>query len=392
MSESRPVSGLEVKWLAAHRIQPAFAIDFVTELDGVVSSEAIERAWRAVITAHPGLRVRLKGRLARRRWVTDGPAPPLVWIDHPGWDAQQGLPDRDYGVALDPQKGPVAVLAVVPGAEADTHTLVLRILHAVTDGRGGLAVLSDLFAALRGDDLGPPRFLTVTDADVSRSAGGRASTPPTPDCAPQTRGPVQPGARGGTWVRTTIPAPPSPVYGSVVAALARWPEQGPLRYTLPVDLRRHQPGLPDTVGNLTGLVHLDVQELARQAEAPTAIGEALRRAVAAGAHHGPVLESEAIRRLPLSLSAGAGGALSRRDQKRGRVPVSATVSNLGRLDLSRWSGGGVSARSVFIGPPASPGLPLLVVMTGNDDRVEVAGAVSTSWGAPAAWLDALQTG
>jgi|GEM_PF-3729047 len=388
MPESRPVSGLEVKWLAAHRIQPPFAIDFVAELDGQVSPPELERAWDEVVAAHPGLCVRMKGRLARRRWVSDGRSPPLVWVDHPGWDARAGLPASVIGVELDPEDGPVALLAVVPTAGRAAHTLVLRVLHAVTDGRGGLAVFHDLFRALDRQPLGPSRFLRTTDADISRRAGGQVSAPPPPDRAPQARVSARPGAKGGAWVRTTIPAPESAVYGAVVAALARWPERGQLRFTLPVDLRRHQPDLPHTVGNLTGLVHLDVTELARRPDAPAAIRTALKQAVDRGAHHGPVLESEGMRKLPLRLASGAGGALSRRDQRRGLVPVSATVSNLGRLDLSKWTGGGLTARCVFVAPPASPGLPLLAVVTGNDDRVEIAGAVPAAWGPPDAWTAA----
>ena len=68
-----------------------------------------------------------------------------------------------------------------------------------------------------------------------------------------------------------------------------------------------------------------------------------------------------------------------------------TVSNLGRLDLSSWSTGTACARSVFVGPPASPGLPLLAVLTGNDARVEVTGAVPTAWGDPHDWAEALAT-
>lgn len=396
MPESRPVSGLEVKWLAAHRIQPPFAIDFVAVLDGALAPAEVQRAWDEVVAVHLGLRVRLKGRLARRRWVSDGPCPPLVWVDHPGWSAHSALPAATVGPVLDPESGPVALLAVVPGAQPATQVLLLRVLHAVTDGRGGMAVLRDLFAAMRGEALGPPRFLQVTDADVSRAAGGMVCGPPMPDRAPQARVSARPGARGGTWVRTSLPAPKRAVNGAIVAALARWPDRGPLRYTLPVDLRRHtealspdQRPLPETVGNLTGLVHLDVSDLIHGEGAPEAVGRALKVAVDRGAHHGPVLESDGMRRLPLRLTAGAGGALSRRDQRRGLVPISATVSNMGRLSLEDWRVGAVRATAVFVGPPASPGLPLLAVVTGNDDRVEVAGAVPSAWGPPDAWVAGL---
>ncbi len=389
MPDSRRVSGLEVKWLAAHGIDPPFAIDFVVELDGMLDPSAVVSAWDEVVRVHPGLRVRLKGRLARRRWVADGTKPPLVWVEHPGWDARSALPVALIGGEIDPVAGPVAVLGVVPGPDGRTHTLVLRIMHAVTDGRGGLVVLRDLLAVLRGESLGPPRFVTLTDAELSREAGGRSTAPPVADRAPHARGGAQPGARGGAWRRVTIPTPDAQVYARLVLALARWPGRGLLRYTLPVDLRRHRPELPDTLCNLTGLVHMDVSPFLTDPDGAGALSEALRQAVERGEHHGPVLESDAMRRLPLRLLSGAGGALSRRDQRRGLVPASATVSNLGRIDLSTWTTGRVRARSVFAGPPASPGLPLLAVLTGNDDRVEVTGAVPASWSSADGWWEAL---
>ncbi len=387
MPASRPVSGLEAKWLAAHHIQPPFAIDFVAELAGALDPTELERAWSAVIAAHPGLRVRLQGRFGRRRWVADGPVPPVVWQADQTWDATRFLPASELSVSLDPDVGPVALLAVRRAPDG-AHTLVLRVLHAVTDGRGGLAVLADLFAALRGESLAGPHFPTLIDADISRGAGGVSAPAPVPDRAPHARGPAHPGQLGGGWTRLTLSAPSAAVYASVVLALARWPRSGRLRYTLPVDLRRHRPDLPETVGNLTGLVHLDVSEFAAASDGLERFGAVLREAVAQGLHHGPVLEAEGMRRMPMRLLSGAGGMLSRRDQRRGLVPASATVSNIGRLDLSRWSTPSVQARSVFVGPPASPGLPLLLVMTGNADRIELAGAVPAAWGSPSDWQDA----
>ena len=389
--DSRLVSGLEVKWLAAHGISPPFSIDFVVELDGLLEASELQRAWDEVVRVHPGLGVRLKGRLARRRWVADGAPPSLVWVNHPGWDARSALPVSLLGGELDPSDGPVAVLGVVPGPDGTTHTLVLRILHAVTDGRGGLVVLRDLLAALRGGSLGPSRFVTLTDAELSQQAGGRSMSPPVPDRAPHARGGARPGVSGGAWTRMTIPTPDAHVYAQVVLALARWPEQGPLRYTLPVDLRRHRSDLPDTLCNLTGLIHMDVSPFLELSDGPRALSQALRQAVERGQHHGPVLESHAMRKLPLRLLTGAGGALSRRDQRRGLVPASATVSNLGRIDLSTWTTGRLRARSVFAGPPASPGLPLLAVLTGNDGCIEVTGAVPASWGSPDGWMEALRS-
>ena len=387
MPESRALSGLELKWLAAHRIQPPFAIDFVAVVEGNLDRARLRRAWEDVQRVHPGLRVRLKGRLGRRRWVADGAAAPLLSVGASpgGWDARRGLSTEQLGVQLDPERGPVALLARVPGVDGRT-VLMLRVLHAVTDGRGGLHVLADLMRALRGEPLGPVVFETRTDGEVSAKAGGRPSKPLLPDRDPLARtGARRVGAAGGSWVRTTLPVPGRHVYGEVVVRLARWSGQRRLRMTLPVDLRRHMAGAAPSVANLTGLVHLDVTADTDPAE----LGQRLKAAVEAGAHHGPVLESAAMRRWPLGLTAAAGGALSRRDQRRGTVPASATVSNLGRLSMADWQAGELACSAVFVAPPASPGLPLLAVMTGNDDRLEVCGAVPSAWGSADAWCAAL---
>ena len=385
MPEYRALSGLELKWLAAHRMQPPFAIDFVAVVDGSVDAAVLRKAWSTVCAAHPGLKVRLKGHLGRRKWVADGRSAPLVDVRHPGWDARRGLPPQDIGQRLDPEHGPVALLARVPGVGGRT-VLMLRVLHAVTDGRGGLYVLRDLMRALRGEPLSPPRFETHSDAEVSTRAGGKACGPLRPDRAPLAQGNApSPGAVGGTWIRTSLPCPPRHVYGDVVVRLAKWSGQSNLRVTLPVDLRRHLDHPIESVANLTGLVHLDLVPT----DTPLSVTKRLRAAVETGEHHGPVLESMAMRRWPVGLTAAAGGALSKRDQRRGKVPASATVSNLGRLHLADWSAGPFATSAVFVAPPASPGLPLLAVMTGNDSQLEVCGAVPSAWGSEDGWCAAL---
>jgi hypothetical protein len=58
--------------------------------------------------------------------------------------------------------------------------------------------------------------------------------------------------------------------------------------------------------------------------------------------------------------------------------------------MTDWQAGELVCSAVFTAPPASPGLPLLAVMTGNDDRVEVCGAVPSAWGAADQWCAAFE--
>jgi len=64
-----------------------------------------------------------------------------------------------------------------------------------------------------------------------------------------------------------------------------------------------------------------------------------------------------------------------RSLRTGAHGSTAILSNLGRLDLAAFSGGGFQARRVFFIPPGNPGLPLFLGISGDDTGVELCGTM-----------------
>jgi len=163
----------------------------------------------------------------------------------------------------------------------------------------------------------------------------------------------------------------------LAVALAEHAAPGPdevLRVDVPVDLRRHLEG-GDHSGNLTGLLRLPMHTLL-QATAPLqATRAALREGLRCGDELAPLRAASFARWLPLGLMAWIGRRATADSRRTGLWGASACVSHLGAVELERLSGGGFTARSAFLLPPGSPGLPLFVGALTYADTVELCGCM-----------------
>ena len=128
------------------------------------------------------------------------------------------------------------------------------------------------------------------------------------------------------------------------------------------------------MGNLTGILRIDVPR--GDADPVQRVADAVRRGREAGEDAASVRHFDAARWLPLWLLEAIGRRSALQSQRERRYGASATVSNLGRLGLDELSGGGFEPRTAFFIPPASPGLPLFLTLTG------VPGALELCAGAP----------
>lgn len=348
------------------------------EGEGLPAASALEAAAARASQALPGAAMRLRGWLGGARWVA-GPAPVVVEVQAPGWQARDGLGAPFLGRPLSP-RGPVLEVLRVP-----PDRLVLRVLHAAMDGRGLLLWAQALFAALRDEAPQPARGSGRTDLDLVAAFDRKPGPPPPRDALPAIAAPPTPPPHP-LWARRSLQGPAAALLPRTLVALAtiaRWQQpDGFVRIDVPVDLRRHAPELHSTA-NLTGLVRLPVPPGAQPADLVQALEAALARHeeadfVAAGA---------AVRGLPLWLLTWAGRQEQRVGRRSGRATTTATVTNLGRVPLASLSGGGFQARSVFVLPPGNPDLPLLLALTGHDHGVELCGVSARGPVAPV--LDAL---
>lgn len=348
---ARPLSGLERVWLVADRLLPPFVIQLLLEGEGQVPASAWEAALQRAAEALPGARVRLRGWLRGARWEHDGPLPRFRRAEAPAWD---GMSEAGAPFLLEPldPRGPVVELV------SCGPRLVLRALHAAMDGRGLLLFAEALFAALRGEAPPAATDLGLRDADLLDAA--QLAEPGRPPA--RTMPPLSPPGSGPRpiWRRRRLEGDRR--VAELIAALA----PGRARVDVPVDLRRHRPGLLSTA-NLTGLVRL---ELGPGVDIEAALAGAIER----GEHLRFVAQGERLRGLPLWLLVAAGRGEAKKGQQTGRYGSSGTVSHLGRVRLDRLSGGGFHARRAAILPPASPDLPVLITALFDEHGLEVVAA------------------
>ncbi|MCP4871948.1 MAG: hypothetical protein GY898_24855 [Proteobacteria bacterium] len=354
----RSVSGVEWVWLAADRIAPPFANQFVIEGRGDgVSPEDVARAAAEVAAVQPGSRVRLKGQI----WTTDGPVPRVRPGDGSEWDGRSPVGAPFLLDPLPPQSLTCEVLVV----RGDPWRVVVRTHHAAMDGQGTLLFAEGLFAALRGETPAGAEAGPTTDAALAATTGRTPDRPPPIDCPAPVRGACGGASRGTTWRRIRVPGRPRGMLAALALATAQ-AAGGPCRVDVPVDLRRLQPDLRSSA-NLTGIIRLPV----RPEEEPEALTARLKQGLEVNLAADFVLAASPLRRLPLGLLAAGGRSKAARNLTLARYGTTATLSNLGRLDLARFSAPGFDASAGFFIPPGSPGLPLFVACSGDDEGVEI---------------------
>ena len=145
--------------------------------------------------------------------------------------------------------------------------------------------------------------------------------------------------------------------------------RGKSRFDIPVDMRRHMPGLRSTA-NLTGLIRLEVT----QDETPAAIHSRLHESIGRREEVDFVLGAQRVVGVPLWLMRRAGRYAARKCYENHRFVCSATVSNLGNLDARLYSGDGFTGSRVFFIPPGGLALPLFIALTGGEWGLEICAA------------------
>ena len=337
----RRLSGMERLWLVSDRAHSPFVNQMVLEGEGY---PVPPRPWaeisNAIAAAQPSARARLHGWLVRSCWAADGPLPALRELEAPDWDGQgpEGAPF--LATRLDPSTGPTCEMLIVKGPPT---RIIVRTHHALMDGQGTLLLARALFAALRGEELPRAVLGPTNDATLMRELGvGAERLLPADSAAPQ-------GSADGeemrvTWMRRRVEGRFSALLPRVALALARWhplPEGYSFRIAVPVDLRRHSPGLSSSA-NLTGLLRLDVAEHLRAADPLQSLAAGFGEGIAQREVGGVVVASEFARFLPISFMAWFARWGAKQALRQGRYGPSAILSNLGKLPLEEYSGAGFS--------------------------------------------------
>lgn len=219
----------------------------VLEGEGQLSMAEWRAALDAAAAANPGARLRLHGDCWWARWDSDGPMPGLRLIENCEWDAHS---DRGvevlYATKLDLREGPTVELVVIP-RPGNRTTLVLRSHHAVMDGMGSVHFYQELFRALRGEPLVGTNG-SFADVELMLSTGVSESTSRHIKTDSVTGAPSGPEV-GDVWRRVQLGKPLKNQMARVAEAIAEFMQQKtdlPALIGIPVDMRRHAPGLLST--------------------------------------------------------------------------------------------------------------------------------------------------
>ncbi|WP_405443846.1 non-ribosomal peptide synthetase [Streptomyces avidinii] len=360
----RQVSPTERLYLAAGDARGAMALRIVVEGDGVPDPEHIQAALVRAAASCPGSRLVRAGSM----WSAQGPLP-QVRYDVPRAGAYADSAPGTVELPAGPSRRaepPGCEVLIVPGVEGKAPTtVVFSASHALMDGHGALTWVREVFRALRGEPA-RPALDADTDAGLLRRLG---SAGPRPTPSPPRRSPLGTGSGDrrplrSLWLRRTLPGRHPALTARLAQALTDAARLD-TRVMVPVDLRRHRPGIAAT-GNLSLPLFLDLRPGTDWTTAHTRLLSALaeRRELAAGFE-------TALAPLPLPVTAGllrtAQAVASRTD----RHLASAVVSHLGRLDLAEFSGGGFTASTVYALPVHAPLVPLSLVAAESGTATEI---------------------
>ncbi|WP_330342503.1 non-ribosomal peptide synthetase [Streptomyces sp. NBC_00557] len=342
-------------------------VQYVIEGTGALDAGDVRRAVAAASRACPGTRIVRRGKA----WVDTGVAPSVHVIeggpldrrrpDHPALHSWAGDPQDTFEVLL------------FPGAPT---CLVLRGRHAATDARGLALWGADVFRALRGEEpQGAPSPLNSLELMHDVRPQGLPPIPPAAAALtwPSPLGPVSPGARRAMWRTRTVSGRHPAATAKVAAALAAaYGPDGRGSFFVPVDLRRHSPGLRSTAWLSQALV-LSV-------DSGESWEEVHRSLLSTLAQDGEMAMRAApwTLRTPLPLLRLLSRAVSRAASRSGRYSALGFLTHLGAFDLADFSTAGFQATAMYTLGGVGPGTPPAVDLMDVGDHTE----------ATVTWLDA----
>jgi len=373
-SENRRVSGLERLWLTADRLAPPFVGQMILEGQGRVDPG--RRGWdgvmRELAQAQPACRARLRGRLFRSRWVADGALPRVREVAGDSWNGR-GPEGADFlQDPMSPRTGPACELVIVTGSPT---RMVLRTQHTSMDGRAMVLMAQGLFAILRGETPPTAELGTLNDQELARSLDVPAEKMAGRTCVSPT-GPARDFSMEMTWGCRHFEGKFNRLLGRLALAVkAAAPEvEGDVRIDVPVDMRRHRPGLSSSA-NLTGMIRLSARDLPQGEDPVDAVAQLVRAKLAENEEAQMVRRAEFARFVPVRLMAHIARRQARRSLENGRFGSTALISNFGKLEIDRFGGAGFQAERCFIVPPGNPGLPLFLTCVGSSGGVDLCGAM-----------------
>jgi len=361
---TRKLSFNERIFVVADRLYPPLANQFIFEGTGEIDIERWRTAVETASEANPGSRAVLKGVLNTCRWVDSGITPPVIMAEKGSyqWDKPETVPY--FTRPLSPEKGPACEVVLAGG---DPLRVIFRTHHALMDGMGTFVWVTDIFRALRGEPCAGSNS-TVTDTELAHSFQKEMRKPyPTEHIAPT--GKAEGDESGMITRRIRVRGRYHNLLAQVALQIAReaWRHaDGVVRLGIPVDMRPRMAGLVSTA-NLTYAIYIEINKDSTPETIADDISRQLREKREGMLSRG----DDMARYVPMRLLGKLAKKIIEDRHRNGIYSLSGLVSNVGRIKLQHFRGGGFEPNAFWGIPPVNDYIPFFIGLGGYDDVVEM---------------------
>ena len=360
----RKMSYNERLFVVADEICPPAINQFQFDGHGFFDKKKWQHAVQIASDVNPGSRLVLKGHLGQTRWVDSRITPEVTELDAAGWDGTGPDGAPFLLKRLPPRSGPTCEIFLIHG---DPLRVCFRTHHAIMDGMGTLTWIEDIFRVLR-DERPLGTVSTITDTELARSVQKKYRKPFPKDSIAPTGMPVQTGS-GVRWKRITVPGRFKNLIGQIAVLSAReaWKHQdGPVRFTIPVDLRMHSSCLRST-GNLSIAIYIEIT----RDTTPESIALDIKKQLVEKRDCMIDRFDPLICHLPMKFLVNRGRSMISNNNRTGRYGTSGIISNMGKLPMNIYSGGGFTAKNVWGIPPSFENIPYFVGFSYTDEALQL---------------------
>ncbi len=361
---TRKLSFNERIFVVADALYPPLANQFIFEGQGAFDVERWRSAVETASEANPGSRMILKGVLNTCRWVDTGVTPPVIEAPRGKWEWDKAERVPYFTKPLSPEKGPTCEVVLVDG---DPLRVIFRTHHALMDGMGTFVWVNDIFRALRGEPCVGSRS-PITDTELAHSFQRDKRKPyPTEHIAPT--GKAEGAENGMITRRIRVRGKFHNLMGQVALQIAReaWSHSdGVVRLGIPVDMRPRMPGLVSTA-NLTYAIYIEIGKDSTAESISEDISRQLKEKREGMLSRG----DDMARYVPMWLLGRLAKKIIEERHQNSIYSLSGLISNVGRLKLPHYRGGGFEATAFWGIPPVNDYVPFFIGIGGYDDVVEM---------------------
>lgn len=359
---ARRVSLVESVFLATPPESP-MCIQLFVEGDGAIDPTALAAAVAAAAVSCPGSCLTRRGK----RWVHSGVAPQVRVLDGDRLDRENftGLHEL-HRPLVGERDAPTCEVVLLTGARP---TVVFRAHHGVMDGQGALIWARETFRALRGEPAVPATGRETEVDLIRRFRAGPAEAPIRPTTTPPLRIAAPLPERHPFMLRRTVPGVHSGVVAKMAVALTELCSLEDPVFTVPVDLRRHDPAVRSTA-NLTTAINMRVPSGATWQQVYGQLLRALTDKHDVNGMAGPVAMA-VFRVVPIWLIRRVMTAVDARVARNGTPQQVFSLTHLGRHDTKDFSTSEFTASTVYSLPTYGLAVIPTITIYEVDDHTEI---------------------